>query len=1402
MDAPGGRYPSDAIVVDSSGNVFGTTTQGGPYGDGTLFEIQASSGVATTLAVFNGANGDGPHSLIADSDGDLFGTTWDGGLFNCGTVFEIPKGTNVITTLASFNGTSGREPSGISVDSNGNLFGSTYLGGPGWVPKYPDSGGGVVFEIPKASGTITTVASFDGASSGDLPLGGISEDSNGNLFGTTTANNGTVFEIKQGSGKVTTLLSYVNGGGGWPLACTLVEDPSGDWFGTTPGGGLYGGTIFEIPNGTTTVKTVINFTSDNGDPSAKLFRDSAGNLLGTTKSGLYGGGSVFEFSPGTGAITTVASFNDVQLASVIEDVSGNLFGVDPRGPQNEGTVCEIQKGGTTATDLASFHGTTGYEPLGSLVADSNGNLFGVAEFGGYYGDGAVFEVQKGSGTVTAVAAFNGANGLDPQGPLVIDSNGNLFGVTTGGGATFSNTNRGDGTVFEIKSGSGTITTLASFSGPDGSYPTSLLEDSNGNLFGTTENGGSPNPLVDYGTVFEIPSGSGAVTTIANFNGTNKRFPTRLLEDAAGNLLGVAQTDSGIDILFEVPNGSNSILDVGQPDVVSIVEDRFGNIYGYLDSGGVFKWRRGTNTIFSLPSPTNAYIAALTVDYYGDLFGVTGNGGDFGLGSVFEIRVGGQTATTLGSFNGANGSYPGGITVDSNGNLFGTTYDGGPTNDGTVFEASAPPVGLPSGSAGVGYRQTLTAPGGTGSLTFSETGQLPAGLTLSSTGVLSGMSTVAGDYSFKVTVTDGSGTRASRDYILTINPGSFSQYTVTIAGSTTVPAGQGFAVNVHAADRYGNPVSLGYYVGVGISINTTNSGVSIPSGVGVDINGQGHFLAAVQKVGTFAISVSDGVYQSQPAVFTVIPGHAVKLAFGTQPGKAPTGVTLAPVTVQLQDLYGNVVTSDNSDSVTVGVGNGPGSFTSASTLTAIMHNGVATFNNLVLTTLGTYQLSAVVAGLYTGPYSTPFSVTPLQVVPGSFAGTPSGFSLRLNAPVLVNATTPALYGTGAATPTVTLTQTSGTPPAGTTLPYQVPGSLLVDPATNTVTFVATDTASLVSNGTPLLPDGVYVVHITSSGSSGLQALNSGGGYLDGTNTGTPGNDYSATFTVGAAAAGDDVVWIPATADGPGQALTAPGMNQAGGGYPVYLDDRGGRVTDVQATLTYNPTLLTVMPGTNAGFTVTVPGPGTALVHYHGTALAAGTRTPIGFITAQVPAGTTASPTPYKASDLLVLSRVSLNGGAIAALGDSAVHLVAYVGDADGDGTYSSNDALHITRVVLQAESGFAAYPLVDPVIVADTDGSGFIPADAALQANEAGVGVPTANLAIPPVPTGVHFLAAVNQVHPSARIVQIGYPVPSRAAGAVQSIQTPLAPTTLNQLNWDAINTDLDWLGHPRRRLRS
>ena len=741
-----------------------------------------------------------------------------------------------------------------------------------------------------------------------------------------------------------------------------------------------------------------------------------------------------------------------------------------------------------------------------------------------------------------------------------------------------------------------------------------------------------------------------------------------------------------------------------------------------------------------------------------------------------ISTSGGTGSTTFS---ATGTLPAGLSLNSSGVVAGTpTTMGSYTFTVTAKDSSGAsasqsytitinPVvaiattSLADGMTGTPYSQSIDASGGTGTLTFSTTGPLPAGLTLSSAGVLSGTPTTVGNYTFTVSATDSVGASASQSYTVGISGSAFSQYLVTIMGSSTVQAGHGFLVAVQAADSSGNPVNN--YSGpptVTASISPTSTASNFPLTVAVDSSGLGLFLANLQQVGTYTITVASGSYSGSSTPVTVTPGPAVKLGFAAGPVNTPTGVTLPAVTVQVLDPLGNVITTDNTDTVTLGIASpGTPGFTAGSTTTATVHNGVATFSNLVLAKPGIYTLSATVPGAFTGPNSNPFTVAPLQVVAGSFAGTSSGFSLQLNAPYLVNSTTPVLYGQGFGStgllPTATLTQTRDA--GGKPVNNAIAGSLVLSPATDSITFLATGTTLQASNGSPLLPDGTYtaVVH-SSAATDGLQALNAGSGFLDGLGTGTAGSgDFIATFTVSAAAAGADVVWVPATADGPGLPLNAPGGNQTDAGYPIYLNDSTGMVSDVKITLNYNPALLTVTGVSGADFTLLASStPGQALLEYSGPARPSGKAIPIGFVTATVPAGTTANPTPYKAKDLLHLSSVALNAGAIPVTTSDAVHLVAYVGDADGNGAYSSSDAVLVTRVVLQTDSGFSAYPLVDPTIVADTDGSGFIPADAALQVNEAGVGFQTANLPKPPIPSGVVFQAVSNNVDPALSVPRV------------------------------------------------
>ena len=229
----------------------------------------------------------------------------------------------------------------------------------------------------------------------------------------------------------------------------------------------------------------------------------------------------------------LASFNGANglspEAGLIMDSSGNLYGTTwGGGADGEGTVFEVANGSGTITTLATFDGTNGSEPNAGLIMDDSGNLYGTTRNGSATGVGTVFEVVNGSGTITTLATFDNTHGAHPQASLIMDGSGNLYGTTLGGGAGSC------GTVFEVAHGSGTITTLTSFNGPNGSTPLAgLIMDDDGNLFGTTALGGAN----DSGIVFEWQVSSGTIVTLATFDSTNGASPScSLIMDSGGENL--------------------------------------------------------------------------------------------------------------------------------------------------------------------------------------------------------------------------------------------------------------------------------------------------------------------------------------------------------------------------------------------------------------------------------------------------------------------------------------------------------------------------------------------------------------------------------------------------------------------------------------------------------------------------------------------------------------------------------------------------------------------------------------------------------------------------------------------------------------------------------------------------
>lgn len=340
-------------------------------------------------------------------------------------------------------------------------------------------------------------------------------------------------------------------------------------------------------------------------------------------------------------------------AGVVRDSEGNLYGTTAYGGAfNHGTVFRISKT-RVRTLLYSFTGKNDGATPSSLVRDSAGNLYGTAQAYGAGGCGVVFKLDS-TGKLTPLYPFkrSPSDGCLPN-SLIRDSQGNLYGTTEYGGSANA------GTVFKVDTaGKETIVhafTGGTVGGQDGGYPgAAVIRDPAGNLYGTTIAGGPDN----FGTVYKVDA-AGNETVLHAFTGANVDGETpwgALARDGAGNLYGTTQiggTANGGTIFKVDAAGNESVLfsfteqSQGSEPQSSLVRDAAGNLYGNsslsgaYDQGVVFKYdpATGVETVlhnFGKGSDGRAPIGTLTLDSAGHIYGATQTGGRDNAGTVFEI----------------------------------------------------------------------------------------------------------------------------------------------------------------------------------------------------------------------------------------------------------------------------------------------------------------------------------------------------------------------------------------------------------------------------------------------------------------------------------------------------------------------------------------------------------------------------------------------------------------------------------------------------------------------------------------------------------------------------------------------------------------------------------------------
>jgi uncharacterized repeat protein (TIGR03803 family) len=381
---------------------------------------------------------------------------------------------------------------------------------------------------------------------------------------------------------ITNLYSFGISPNAWGPRDTLTQNSNGLFYGTTPGGGPTGvGAIFSITrNGIFT--SLAYFSGTNGSlPYGRLVLGPDGDYYGTTSSGGIPDtngdvfGTVFKVTL-DGTITSLASFAGTNgwnpIGGLVLGSDGCFYGTTEFGgptynttiyPHGYGTVFKVDTNAMLTT-LAVFDGTNGAYPVGALLEVADGVFYGTTSSGGISNVGTIFQVTA-DGAITAIASFKGTNGSGPQAGLIRARDDCFYGTTLGGGTS---TNTQKGTVFKLGK-DGSIHTLYSFTAwpDDGASPLdALVQGPDGNLYGTTRDGGQ----YDMGVIFQTTS-DGRLTTLYSFHA-----------------------------YFELPR------DGGQP-YAGFVHGDDGYFYGTTRGAGA----SGGGTFFRFAAPPNLQIAPST-----------------------------------------------------------------------------------------------------------------------------------------------------------------------------------------------------------------------------------------------------------------------------------------------------------------------------------------------------------------------------------------------------------------------------------------------------------------------------------------------------------------------------------------------------------------------------------------------------------------------------------------------------------------------------------------------------------------------------------------------------------------------------------------------------------------------
>ncbi len=601
--------------------------RGGKYDTGTIFSFDPLTSVYEKLKDFDKKEGRPSQGVVWATNGKLYGTTDFGGGNGYGSIFSIDPATSVYTTIYNFDYVTGVAPGGKLFQANdGKLYGMTSQGG--------SNGSGVIFSFNILTSVYKVVQDFNPGLAG---FGTLSQASNGQLYGLAGPSSifyqtGILFSIDPVTQSVSVLKSLDVNSGYWPLG-SLIEGNDGLLYGMTQkGGSSDAGVIFSFDPISLAYTKIHDFDNTNGaNPQGALLQASNGKLYGTAfKGGASKNGVIFSLDPASKTYVKLKDFTRTivegsnPFGSLVAGTDGKLYGTTLGGGVNGvGIIFSFDPISSTYSPLKDFADASGAFPTGSLVQASDGKLYGVTSKGGSTGSGVIFSFDPLTKTYTVVKDFNDyQNGSSPGGGLIEATNGKLYGVL------MPVSQNSDGVIYSFDPQTSTFTKETDFyysMGAGGVSPIgSLLQANNGKLYGLTVYGGQ----FDYGVIFSFDPTTRSLTTLHDFdNQSVVSLPVgKFTQGTDGKIYGT--THSGYGIIFSIdPSNPNS---------------------GY----SILKNFSSANSDFDGASPISIMQAS-----DGKLYGMTSIGGTYGLGTVFSLDPTSITYTKLKDFDSTSGTNP-------------------------------------------------------------------------------------------------------------------------------------------------------------------------------------------------------------------------------------------------------------------------------------------------------------------------------------------------------------------------------------------------------------------------------------------------------------------------------------------------------------------------------------------------------------------------------------------------------------------------------------------------------------------------------------------------------------------------------------------------------------------------